>query len=188
MKFFEFKEILLAVFCSAAFGGIFGGIYPSFNLVLEGIISIFRLPVSLFQKSLKTIVSSFKKSNGHLQKSKYRRDIFDFIYFLILGFGYALLTYLLLDGIFRLYMLVFFAVGFVFSKKTLGAFFERILTLVIKLVYIISTFVLFAFVFPIKHISGLFVLPIFKALYRLFSKYRSKALLSKKIRRIKKLT
>ncbi len=182
MKFFEFSEVILAIVSSFIFGVLYGGIYSSFNVVTEGIIKILKIPQVVF---LSSNIKALQDNKYQTNKSVIIINVCDFLFFLFFGLGYILLTYIMLDGIFRFYMFVFCILGFWISQKTLGTIFERILAFVFNFFYRFLVNISYVLIFPLKLFFRLLIIPMFNYVVLFKRKRTSKVLLSKKMHKIK---
>ena len=76
--------------------------------------------------------------------------IVDFCFFLACGIFYILLQYVMLDGVFRIYFFAFFILGFLISKKSVGALISSVLDFLLNMIYKpISAFVWLVFL-PVR--------------------------------------
>ena len=182
MMFFEFSEFTYSSVFSLILGALFGGIYSSFNLFVEWVLSIIGIPRRIFLAVNFKALNVCSKNNI---KSKVAIHFCDFSFVVIMGLCFILLTYIMLDGIFRLYMLIFFVFGFCFSKRTLGIFAKRILKKIFDFIYSFLIRVSYVLIFPLKFFSRIFIVPICKYIVCLSRKANSRGLLNKKIFRIK---
>ena len=85
--------------------------------------------------------------------------IYDFFFFTLCAFVYAVIIYVFCDGVFRIYYTFILLLGFVFSKKTAGKIFAIIFNAILSRAYTLSYKLLYTLLLPLKFLS--------KQLYRL---------------------
>ena len=185
MKYFELVDVLRAVIVSFFYGAVFGGVYSSYNAITDGVCRFFLLPLSVLSASGISEMQREDEKKGK-RRFKARQNASDFVFFLILGFSYILMTYILLDGIFRVYVLLLFLIGFFLSRKTLGALFEKVFKFLFDIAYKLSFVAFYVLVFPLKQFFKKVIMPFCVILLNIKQKSKSKKMLIKKIRRIKK--
>ena len=110
---FGINEILNSALGAYALGAVFGIIYNlifSMLVSLGGFVSVNASGGSL-RKRIKSdflsILNLIKSSHG---EKKY--ELFDFIFTIIFGVSYFVLQFILCDGVFRIYFLLFTLLGF----------------------------------------------------------------------------
>ena len=142
MIYFESAEIFYSIIFAFLFGIITGIAYRSVYTLGTGLILLFRAFSLLFSniKFKSILVFSVKKKSNDF---KMFNHFFDFIFFFTIGILYICLTYLTLDGVLRVYVLIIAALGFFISRNTLGVALEKIVLLFIELVNTTWTLILF---------------------------------------------
>lgn len=178
MKFLSGLEILQSIYLSLIFGTILVCMFLTYESFLKVLKGIFTLPADVIRlsrvfsiKSLKALsTKSFKK-----RKNKKVNNVSDAIIFFIFGVLTILHFYVALDGIFRIYSLLFVVITFLILKKTVG----RVISVLFETVflYIYIAILLFA---------GCFVAPMYKSvgyltkiIYKQTEPIRQKQLLKK---------
>ena len=151
MRYVSANEILFSLLLSIAFGFMSGGLYKSAVCVTNGVKGIFLTTLRVWKTST---IRGFLSENAWQKSERLgtKRNVFDFFFFLILGILYIVLCYLTLDGVFRIYMLIFAAASFFISKITLGALFERVIDFVFKILTGGVFIILFIITLPLKGI------------------------------------
>ena len=107
MIFFTVREVLLSVIIFSASGFAFGALYMASGAIFS---SIFET-VLIIPRAFKSIssVRFGKRQKRRLNKTHGAifESFFDFLIFFIFGVFYIVICYFALDGVFRLYSLVF---------------------------------------------------------------------------------
>ena len=151
MIYFSEWEIFSA--CAAFFtlGLFFGGVYASFNRVLEFILFL----ITLFKKIIKKYMnlSKIQKANENTFKN---RILSDFIFVFTLGIIFILLQYIFLDAMFRIFSLAVFLFGFIAGYKTLGKLFMFILKGILSKTEILIFYIMYYFLYPFYFFLKLF--------------------------------
>ena len=182
MKYFSANQILLSLIFSMLFGIAAGGLYKSASCTVSGVRCIFKSVISACKSS------SFSDFNDKKQGQKHKivyinQNIFDFFFFTTFGILYIVLCYITLDGVFRIYTLIFSAASFFISKNTLGAFFTRFINFIFgiltRVVFIFFCIVTLPLKVLIKIIVRLMSAPTKRFIMRL-KKRRSTKLMKKK--------
>ena len=153
MRYFDVYDICAAIFASSILGIFAGGIYRSLSTLISCTFGLFGiLPCALRSNSIR-----FTKNvaRNHIAISSFRRNVYDFLFFVIVGIFYVFLSYLTLDGIHRLYVLFALIITFFISKKTLGVVFENLILLVYKVVYSILFCFTYVTTYPLRLIYRL---------------------------------
>ena len=182
MKYFSANQILLSLIFSMLFGIAAGGLYKSASCTVSGVRCIFKSVISACKSS------SFSDFNDKKQGQKHKivyinQNIFDFFFFTTFGILYIILCYITLDGVFRIYTLIFSAASFFISKNTLGTFFTRVINFIFgiltRVVFIFFCIVTLPLKVLIKIIVRLMSAPTKRFIMRL-KKRRSTKLMKKK--------
>ena len=186
MIFFSYSEIISAIVASATLGILSGGIYKSFLIILFVAIDIIKILPRVFRHAPLAALNNFNLK-GEIGSKKLTKNISDFFFFALIGLIYILLSYIYLDGVFRLYMLFFFLVGFLTAHKTLSVIFEYILIRALGLIYKVLFFMLYVLLFPLNMIIHALIrilAPIMLKLSKMHSMRKSQKILSLKMKQI----
>lgn len=153
MRYFDVYDICAAIFASSILGIFAGGIYRSLSTLISCTFGLF----GIFPRALRSNSIRFTKNvaRNHIAISSFRRNVYDFLFFVIVGIFYVFLSYLTLDGIHRLYVLFALIITFFISKKTLGVVFENLILLVYKVVYSILFCFAYVTTYPLRLIYRL---------------------------------
>lgn len=156
MIYFETSEIIFSIYTSAILGLVFGFIYSSSLETLGYVKKFIYLPFQSAKNavnfSIKRIfIISFEKNNSKI--GKVSKNLYEFLIFTIFGCITILLSYVALDGVFRLYVLVIIGLFFILSKRTLGNLSEKILKLIYSCMYFITSLVISAMMIPIARLT-----------------------------------
>ncbi len=142
MKSFELTQVFFSVFASALFGIILGGLRGAISDLLFYLKRILFVPIELLSGH------QAPKKNHNISRGL-AAHLGDFLFFTITGVLYILLCYITLDGVPRLYMLAIALASYFLSNKTLGKFFNKLLSFVSGAVYRIEFWVLFPIFKPL---------------------------------------
>ncbi len=184
MIFFSVKEILISLLLSAVSGFIFGALY----MASDAIFSSIKEMLFLLPRAIRNISKfSFKSRSAGKEKKPDGAlfvGIFDFLSFLFFGICYIITNYLTLDGVFRLYSLIFTVVFFFIAKKTVGRAFAICYGRVFNFLYL-KIFVIFSvIILPIYKLmqkAKRVILKILQPIERKIQKIRSEKLVRKKL-------
>ena len=156
MIYFEFSDIYSAIINAVFFGILSGGLYGSLCTLNFGILRFLSAISFAFcsQEKCRAILNNSRKEK---ERSKFVTDLFDFIFFICVGFSYIFLIYIALDGIFRFYILLFSVLGFYISRRTLGRFFDKIISVIVDFINTVWSFSLFYLLLP----NRLFIYKVF---------------------------
>lgn len=192
MRYFSVYEIIRSIFFSALSGVVLGCIYKASVCVLVAIKSCV-----LFIPSVINLLPGFKISRIHelirFQKihsiNPASKNVFEFCLFLFFGIYFILLNYIILDGIFRIYILFILIAMFFVAIKTFGKFFSYIFYRSFDLIYFSALFIACVMLFPIYNILRLIFIPL-RCLYSKFKVCRrlrkSDKLIRKKVSEARK--
>jgi len=193
MKFFAFFEILRSVFLSAVTGFIFGCIYMASErifLAVRKIIYLVPNVISCYKDfSYGTVYKKIKKQNI-VKFTPVTQNIYEAILFLLFGIYTVLLTYIVLDGVFRIYILITVILFFFVAKKSIGNIFAKLFDKVFANLYFIFFLAFTVFIFPIyKFINVIvkFSKRVLMPLQIFYLKWRSEKLIIKKKMEINKI-
>lgn len=188
MLYFDFSELALSCLYSFLFGLFAAGIYASLSVINGYTVLLLRLPFSaLFARSREVPDISKKEGARHVGLWT---EIFDFIFFTVVGIAFILLLYVSLDGIPRIHFFILSLLGFFLSRATMGRFFTAAFDLILSNLYRFCYFALYIAFAPVRYIAkalGQLCMPIIHRLYRATLSYRYKRMLKVKIRNTKKL-
>lgn len=158
MIYFTGSDIFYAFFASLVFGNISGILYSVFFLIVRWGRIFLKIPfVVLFSKRTSLYAPKVLNSQNSIAT-----HAFDFLFFVIWGFLYLCLSFSVLDGFFRMYMLLLVLIAFYLAYKTFGRLSIKILNASFDLCYSIVFSVIYIFLFPIRwiiHLSISLALP-----------------------------
>lgn len=153
MDFHTGTEVLLSVLYSVLFGAFGGLLKTSISVAFQYIETVIRLPLSVAHstENRASFKASFRKGvNIICSKNKIKEFFSDFIFTLIYGILFSLLTYVSVDGVFRLYILIVSVAVTYVSFKTLGSLFEKFSLAVLRLICTVSVNAIIIFVYPMR--------------------------------------
>lgn len=153
MRYFDIHDICDAIFSSSLLGIFAGGLYSSLSTLISCILGLFGVLVRALRSNSIRCAKNAVRSRTAI--SSIRRNVYDFIFFVIVGILYVFLSYLTLDGIHRLYVLLALIFAFFISKRTLGVVFENIILSVYKVVYSILFCLTYVITYPLHLIYRL---------------------------------
>ncbi len=156
MIYFKTSEIIFSIYSSAILGVIFGILYSSSLETLGYLKKFISLPFQCLKNARKFSVKrifiiSFEKNNTKI--SKISKNIYEFLIFTLFGCFTIILSYIALDGVFRLYVLVIIGFFFMISKSTIGNFSRKTLSLIYSCIYFTLSFILTPPLIPITKLS-----------------------------------
>lgn len=184
MKYFSGEEVFFSIIAFLFAGIFFGGLYHSFKLLFVFIKDLFFSYKRAYIRYSKKI----KKQNileQNIHANAFLLQSIDFIFVLFLGTVYILFLYIFLDGTFRFFSLLFLALGYIFSLKTLDKFFSFVLRKTLKTILIVLDFLLFVILSPIFYLFGIIkriLRPIIAFINIKYKKQRTKSLIKNKKR------
>ncbi len=149
MRYFSANEILISLIFAIFFGIASGGLYKSAECLTSSVRSVLSTVTSVWKASSIFDLNK-EKSEQNNKMIHIKQNTFDFFFFIFLGTLYIFLCYLTLDGVFRIYMLIFAAASFFISKKTLGVLFRRVITFVFTILRWLVFVILYILTLPIK--------------------------------------
>lgn len=155
MKFFTFYEIINSLLAAAVYGILCGCLYRASACILTLAVKTLGIPrdIALIFRKLSLKHSFYlSRQNPKLTYSKIWTNLFDFITFLLFGIGLVFLYYVFLDGVFRIYVLLAVALGFLLAKSTVGKYFSIALRTLYSYVYCILLLFLGVFLLPFKRL------------------------------------
>lgn len=186
MIYFAYTDIITAIFAFSSFGMLSGGIHKSFLIILTGFADTLKiLPRAFRRDAFRTFKNHTLKTYN--KKTPVAKNISDFFFFGTVSLIYVFVTYIFLDGVFRLYTFIFFILGFWISSKTLNVFFETLLLLLFKSVYKITFFMIYVLLFPLiklLHLTISFITPILHTAKEKHLMHKSQKILLHKKRKI----
>ena len=188
MIYFSTRELFLCVTSFFLLGIFAGGIHGSLNLFFAFIKECVTSPKKCYIK--------YKlKKNTHLKVGQNKNGFeistcfSDLIFVSFFGVLFILFSYFFLDGIFRIYSLVFCFLGYVTAQETLGELFSKFLSFTFDLLIKTVDFFFYLLLYPhfliIDIIKRLF-LPIIRFTYSKYQKTKYAYLLNKKLKEIEK--
>ena len=184
MKYFNSTEILFSIIAFLAVGIFFGGLYHSFKLLfvfIKDVLFSYKRAHIRYNKKAKTV--KILEQNSH--NNSFLMQITDFIFVIFSGVTYILFLYIFLDGTFRFFSLMFFAVGYIFSLKTLDKFFSFALRKTLKAILLVFDFLTFVLLAPIFYLFGIIkriLIPIINFIALRYKNKRIKSLIKNKKR------
>ena len=187
MRYFDVRDICAAIFASSILGIFAGGIYRSLSTLISCIFGFFGISVrALHSNSIRCAKNAVQ---DHAAISSIRSNVYDFLFFVIVGILYVFLSYASFDGIQRFYVLVTLIVAFFISKKTLGVVFENIVLLIYRVAYSILFCLTYVITYPLRLVYrllfNLFKRPFAHAI-TLFASYAFKLRIAHKQRQIRR--
>lgn len=192
MKFFTVQEIIKSILFSFITGVGFGCIYSASEVVFSSIRKIiYSLPavfhsIPVFSKSF---VETVVKQKSSTKFSRLSENIRDAIIFTFFGAVTLILMYLILDGIFRIYVIFILIAGFILSQKTIGSLFCRAFDFLFRFVYKILIYIEYLFLYPFYNVYSV-IRALVKKIAGRISRYkinrRTDSLIKRKIMEINK--
>ena len=192
MIYFKTSEIIFSVYASAILGIVFGLIYSSSLETLSYLKKFLALPYQSAKNAVnfspkRIFIISFEKNNTKI--GKIGKNVYEFLIFTVFGCLTILLSYIALDGVFRLYVLLIIGLFLIISKRTLGNLSEKFLRKIYSCSYFILLFLTSFTLIPATHVWA-FIANKFKQLKILVLKrmsvINSNRLIQKKRKEIKK--
>lgn len=148
MMYFTFREMLVALLSYLAFGFFAGWVYECLRCLFADIGLLFAVVPAAWKSALLRDKGEreavFRKATDK-ELPPVKREICGFVFTLFFGVTFLLLTYLALDGVFRLYMLAAALFSFAVFEKLLGipsrklalAGFSRVLRVLFVLLHLV---------------------------------------------------
>ena len=186
MKFFSASELLFALFVYLAFGAFAGSLYRSAAAFVLGLKRLVLLPIDAVLNK-KKLYKHYDKAGQKKVSSCILRNVYDFFFVLITGFVYIVITYICLDGVFRIYFLLLFALTLGLTLKLFGKALEKAFVIFFDSVYNVLFYVLMPFSIPIRFVALLtlkIAAPPLNAIKRAIESRNSVRLERKKLRRM----
>ena len=188
MIYFSTQETLSAIVSFFILGGFFGGIYNSFELLINLVPQILILPIRVLKKY---IVMNKKRVKP---KQKYKisvyKNIFDFVFIIICTLFFILFSYLFLDAATRTFSLISFAFGYIISYKFLGRQFSILIRKTTDIIYRVLYLIYSLLIYPLfllgVVIKKLFM-PIINYVFSCFIKHKNKKIIIKKVKAVENL-
>ncbi|HBJ18275.1 MAG TPA: hypothetical protein DDY70_00805 [Clostridiales bacterium] len=160
MMYFTFRETVGALFAYLAFGFCAGLVYECLRCVIADLGLLLALIPAAWKSALLRDKAEreavFLSATGK-ELSGVRREICGFVFTLLFGIFFLLLTYLALDGVFRLPMLAVTLVSFAVSEKCLGIPARRLVAAGFSRILRVLFFVLRIAFFPPKLLLSVLV-------------------------------
>lgn len=119
---FNIYEILLSIGYAAGYGVAYSAIFSLFLLLRAMIISLAEIMVTIFKFEKIFPLPCFK----NLIKPCNRGAVFTFLSVVIFTLGFITISYFALDGVIRIYMLIFAFASFYLSKFALFDFLNKL--------------------------------------------------------------
>ena len=143
---FSINEIHLSIGYAAGYGVAYSAIFSLCLLLRAVIFSLSKILSDIFKFEKIFPLPSFKK---HIKLSE-RGAVFSFLSVIIFTLGFVLISYFALDGVLRVYMLVFAFASFYLSKFALFDFLNRLFVWIFdKLLMLLCLFLRISFA-PIR--------------------------------------
>ncbi len=189
MIYFHNDEILFSVLSFFVLGILSGGIYTSLVCFFLFIKVCVSTPKRLYLK-YKNKINTRIKIEQNFEKTKIGIQLSDFTFVYFWGILFILFSYLFLDGLFRIYTLAVFGIGYFVSKKTLGQFFSKailfLLNFTLRTIDFVFNFILYPF-FIAADILKRLISPIIVLIQKKYRREKYKLLLNKKLKEIENL-
>lgn len=138
MKFFTVFEIARSLYLSVLFGVCLACIYTASDTFLIAVKRVVSLPGDIIRVSQNYSLQNIKNlssCNINGNKATKVNNVYDSILFLIFGMLLIIHFYVVLDGIFRIYVLIIVILSFLLFKKTFGRFFSLIIEKIVSYIY-----------------------------------------------------
>ncbi len=146
---FTYKEIADSILYAILYGVSFAVFYSALVLVR----SIFYSLPDIVKKTVKFDKIFPLPNFSHVGKSTKTGKILSFISPLLFCLGFCVLSYISLDGIIRIYMLILSSASFYLAKIAFYEFFIRIFLLIFRLVLQSFTIIARCLILPIRQIK-----------------------------------
>lgn len=193
MKYFDTHTLLFAAVLYVLYGTVCGTLYPFRDRVRSVVAAVLYLPRAVYltarHPSLKTARGQAMACIGG--RFPVLRHINDFLYVFLCGIGFLLLTYVALDGVFRVWCLVLYLFPLFVCRYTVGRWLGRaadgILLCLYTAVYYSAGLLASPLVF-LLHTAYVHVCrPIFHAVKHRFLRTRSRRIMAKKRKKIRRI-
>ena len=148
---FTYQEIADSILFAIGFGVGFSVLYSAVLLLRSIIFSLPDIFCSIFVFDKILPLPSFSEI-GKGQKVGKILCFFSVVLFFV---GFCLLSYIALDGIIRIYMLVLCSAAFYLSKITIFEFFIKVFLFIFRFVLRLFTLVIRIIVSPVKRLKSL---------------------------------
>ena len=151
MNFIDISGVLFSILLSALHGAVLGVLNPFFY---RGINFIFSLPeaVKIRGLTLRNVLTSLPKPSERFN-TKQRcgcRSLCDFLYVFIYGFSVILLLYVINDGVFRIYPILFSLLLCRLSMRLLSPSIGKALDYILGVLLNILRAIIFIFSIPLR--------------------------------------
>lgn len=152
---FEIKEIALSVLHSVIAGVIFAFVIALAEIIYSEVGKLLRAPreVFLFKGKL-THVDFSPSKTAEQNRCGITGELLAFFKVVLFALVYVLLSYYSLDGVPRLYTLVFMLLSFFLSRRILLRYPERVIVWLVDRVYTVLIIGLRIIFLPFKKIFG----------------------------------
>lgn len=111
----------MAILVCSVYGAVFGTVYPAADRVLSAVYRCLTLPVRAIGCAVRRVKrADAPRPTAHAVEIPFLRHSTDFVFFVLFGIGYLLLSYVLLDGMLRLFAVTFTVGGFVLGYRLIG--------------------------------------------------------------------
>lgn len=186
MIFFTLAEIFRSVTFAAICGILFGMFYNISTSVLKSVIKL----IFIIPKTFYVFKNSQKRSTDNktfVRFSAVYKNVLDFSVFFLFGISVILLYYIILDGVFRLYVISIVTAMFFITSKSIGnlcatvynRLFDKFYSFLSKIMYVLCfpEYKLFVYAFiAVKTAAA--------PLIRIYRQRYSKYITSKKLKQI----
>jgi len=193
MRFFTDYEITRSIFLSIIFGLFLACIYLGAGAFFNTVKKLARLPLDVFKLSSSFSVKRLLYLSRTAPKSSEKKNVnnvYDAIIFSLFSVLFIVHLYVVLDGVFRIYVLCTVILVFLLITKTIGRFinfaFDKMLSYIHRIALLIFTLM----TVPMYKMSKFFIKIIRKRIEPIKEKYflkKSKRVVSRKIKEIKML-
>ena len=196
MIYFSFKEILYSAAIAFLYGALCSLVYSISNDLFLSLKAIVLMPKKALYFSgnfspkvmAEYCTKDFKKSLA--PTSAVFKNVLDALCFSAFGASLFLVYYITLDGVFRIYPLLFSGVGFFVARKSVSNMVSVIYTHLFGYAYFLLTFSLALFFIPIRIAASLLIRLLIKLtepIKLLYRKRRSVLLCKRKIKEIRRI-
>ena len=128
MKYFSTPEVGLALVLYALFGAVCGTLYPLRDRIPSVLAAVLRLPYAVYTTARRpSLPTASKNAQACIAvRIPLLRHLVDFLYVFAWGIGFLLLTYAVLDGVFRIWAVTVFLVCLFACRYTVGRWLLRV--------------------------------------------------------------
>lgn len=190
MKYFELNELLLSLIYPTVYGMLGGTLYETVKCAVIFFKRLFLMPWLLLKHEGRIGFSSAKKEVGKIntrQSSTAVSEITDFIFFTLFGILYSIVSYVTLDGDFRMYSVAMALLAFFLLGRPVGRRIMYGVLRVLDALYLIIFNGLLMVLLPLRKLVRLTVIPIMKIAKQFHAEQLSRAFVRKRLREAGKI-